>query len=103
MAAVYHEIVLAGDGEEYTVRPSFLMVQLIEANGISIVGVCHRFERGDIHWTATPDLLPSCLNRANRMEEPDSLVPALFPERCCPVGLPVHGIVLRCHDKHILL
>lgn len=47
MAAIYEEIVLAWDGEDYTIQPDFRMVQRIEARGISILGVCHRIERGD--------------------------------------------------------
>ncbi len=47
MAAVYQEIVLAWNGEEYTVHPDFRMVQRIEARGISIMGVIERFQRGE--------------------------------------------------------
>ena len=46
MAAVYEEIVLAWKGEQYTVKPSFRMVQRIEAGGISIAGVTHWISEG---------------------------------------------------------
>ncbi len=47
MAAIYEEIVLAWDGTEYTVHPDYSMVQQIEARGISIMGVCDKWQRGD--------------------------------------------------------
>lgn len=47
MAPIYQEIVLAWEGEEYTIHPDFDMVQRIESRGISIVGVCDRWQRGD--------------------------------------------------------
>lgn len=46
MAAIYVEIVLAWDGEEYTIQPSFNMVQRIEAAGISIMGVINGIHTG---------------------------------------------------------
>ena len=47
MAAIYEEIVLAWEGEEYTVQPDYRMVQRIESRGISIMGVCHKIARGE--------------------------------------------------------
>ncbi len=47
MSAIYEEIVLAWDGKEYTVHPDYRMVQRIEARGISIMGVCDRWQRGE--------------------------------------------------------
>lgn len=46
MSAIYEEIVLAWKGEQYTVQPSFRMVQRIEAGGISIAGVAHKISIG---------------------------------------------------------
>ena len=47
MAAIYEEITLAWDGQEYTVQPDYRMVQRIERRGISIIGVCNRIQTGD--------------------------------------------------------
>lgn len=47
MAPIYNEIVLAWDGKEVTVQPSYRMVQRIEASGISIVGVLESIRRGE--------------------------------------------------------
>ncbi len=47
MAAVYEEIHLVWKGEEYTIQPSFRMVQRIEGGGISIFDVCERVKRGE--------------------------------------------------------
>ncbi len=49
MAPIYAEIVLSWEGKEYTVQPSYEMVQRIESGprAISILGVCHRMWRGE--------------------------------------------------------
>ncbi len=47
MAAIYEEIVLAWEGEEYTVQPDYRMVQRIESRGISIMGVMDKWQRGE--------------------------------------------------------
>ncbi len=46
MAPIYKEIVLAWKGKDYTVQPSFRMVQLIESSGISILGIVTGFQSG---------------------------------------------------------
>lgn len=49
MAPIYEEIILSWEGKEYTVQPSYEMVQRIESGprAISILGVCHRMWRGE--------------------------------------------------------
>ena len=49
MAPIYAEVVLSWEGKEYTVQPSYAMVQRIESGprAISILGVCHRMWRGE--------------------------------------------------------
>lgn len=47
MSAIYEEIVLGWKGEKFTVQPSYRMVQVIEARGLSILGVCRRLARGE--------------------------------------------------------
>lgn len=46
MAPIYRKIVLAWKGKEYTVDPSFEMVQQIESSGISIMGVVRGIYEG---------------------------------------------------------
>lgn len=61
MAAVYEEIVLAWEGEEYTVQPDFRMVQRIESGGISIIGVCQRTSRGEPPMSHVAEILAHML------------------------------------------
>jgi hypothetical protein len=61
MAAIYEEIVLAWEGEQYTVRPDYRMVQRIEAAGISIFGVCQRMSRGEPQMSQVSEMIARML------------------------------------------
>ena len=62
MAAIYEEIVLRWDGEEYTVQPSFRMAQRIEARGISIMGVVEKIHRGEPPATQIAEIIAHMLH-----------------------------------------
>ena len=74
MAAIYEEIVLAWKGEEYTVHPDFRMVQLIEKSGISIIGVCHRIQRGEPPTSQVAEILAHMLQSGGAKRATPELV-----------------------------
>lgn len=65
MAAIYDEIVLRWEGEEYTVQPSYEMLQTIEAQGISIVAVARRMMQGEPRMTEVSFVVAEMLKSAD--------------------------------------
>ena len=57
MAPIYQEIQLKWEGEEYTIQPSFRMVQEIEAGRISISGVIRKMALGEPQMSQVSEII----------------------------------------------
>ena len=62
MAPIYEEIHLVWKGDEYTIQPSFRMVQRIESGGISIFDVCERVKRGEPQMSLVAQIISHMLH-----------------------------------------
>lgn len=61
MAPIYEEITLSWEGKDVVVRPTFKMVQRIEAGGISIFGVYQSITRGEPRVTQIAEVISALL------------------------------------------
>lgn len=63
MASVYREVSISWNGKDYTVRPTFELINRIE-NTISAAGIAGRMEKGDVPVSHVAFLLAEMLRFA---------------------------------------
>lgn len=80
MAAIYDEIVLSWGGEEYTIQPSYRMIQSIESQGVSIVGVSQRLIQGEPPISLVAQIVSHMLRSAGAKASPDQVYEHLMTE-----------------------
>lgn len=61
MASIYEEVTLSWEDKEYTVQPTFRMVQRIEGRGISIFGVYNSITQGEPRVTQVAEIISALL------------------------------------------
>lgn len=80
MAAIYDEIVLSWGGEEYTIQPSYGMIQAIESQGVSIVGVSQRLMQGDPPISLVAQIVSHMLRTAGAKATPQEVYEHLMTD-----------------------
>lgn len=81
MAAIYDEVVLNWEGEEYIVQPSYKMIQSIESKGVSIVGLSNRLMQGEPPMSQIALVISHMLQSAGaRSARPDEVYAHLLSE-----------------------
>jgi len=72
MSAIYEEVTLSWDGEEYTVTPNYRMVQQIEQQ-VSIAGMATRIEEGQPPISHIAYVISVLLSKAGKYVSPDDV------------------------------
>ena len=72
MSAIYEEVTLSWDGEEYTVTPTYKMVQQIEQQ-VSIAGLAARIDEGQPPLSHIAYVISFLLSKAGKYISPDEV------------------------------
>lgn len=80
MSAVYDEVVLQWDGEEHTVHPSYRMIQAIESQGISIIGLSNRLIQGEPPMSQVSFVIAHMLRSAGVKVKPEDVYDYVMTE-----------------------
>jgi len=79
MAAIYEEVRINWDGEEYKITPTYRMIQQIEQN-ISIAGVSARIASGNPPISHMAEIIAILLRNAGAKVSPDKVYEVMLTE-----------------------
>lgn len=78
MSKIFEEVTINWQGEDYTIRPDYAMIQRIESRGISIAGVAHRMQKGEPPLSLVAEILAHLLVSAGCKTKPEDVYCELF-------------------------
>ena len=73
MSAIYEEVTLSWRDKEITVRPTFRLVQQIEARGISLFGVYKSLREGEPRITQVAEIISELLKSGGAVAPVDEV------------------------------
>lgn len=82
MTAIYEEISITWEGKEYTVKPTYALINRIEGQGVSIAGVVNRVQRGEPPMSHIALIFAMLLQAGGCRVSPEDVYAFMHSEGC---------------------